>query len=144
MKVFFSPFSIISSTPKGLTKEVFLNHIEQIYDEHKYVTFTYKTGKQRSPKQNSALHVYLDKLSKALNDAGLDMRKVLKPSVEMPWSGETAKEYLWRPIQQAMTGKKSSTKPSRSEYTEVYEVLNRHTATKFGISIPWPNKDDML
>ena len=120
---------------------MFLKHAERLYDENKHVTFTYKLGRQRSSKQNSALHVYLGLLATALNDAGLDMRKVLKPSVDIPWTQKSAKEYLWKPIQKAMTGHRSSTKPERSEYTEIYEALNRHTATKFGISLPWPTKD---
>lgn len=124
------------------TKEMFLKHVEKIYDENKHVTFSYKLGKQRSAKQNSAMHVYLKMLSEALNNAGLDMRRVLKPSVDIPWTQQSAKDYLWRPIQKVMTGHKSSSKPKRGEYIEIYETLNRHTAEKFEISIPWPVKSD--
>lgn len=124
------------------TKKMFLEHAERLYDEHKYITFSYKTGKQRSHKQNAALHVYLKMLADALNDAGFDMRKALKPSVDIAWNVDMAKEYLWRPIQKVVTGHKSSTKPVRSEYTEIYETLNRYTAEKFEISIPWPVKGD--
>ena len=124
------------------TRDVFLEHVAKLYDEHKHVTFTYSTGKQRTSAQNAALHKYLEAVSQRLNDAGLDQRKVIKPGIEIPWGVQAAKEYLWRPIQKAMTGKDSTTKPHRDEYVKIYEVLNRHLAHKFGISEPWPCKDD--
>ena len=123
------------------TKEMFLKHVEKMYNEHKYITFTYKTGKQRTKKQNSALHVYFKLLADKFNDAGLDMKKVLKPEIDIPWTEKTIKEFLWRPVQKAILDKSSTTKPDRKEYTEVYEVLNRHTAEKFGISLPFPSKE---
>ena len=94
---------------------------------------------RRSHKQNAALHVYLKQLSDALNDAGLDMRKVLKPGVDIPWNPSSAKEHLWRPIQKAITGIDSSADTSKKECQDIYEVLNRHTSQKLGISIMWPN-----
>ena len=38
-------------------------------------------------------------IANALNDAGLDMKKVLKPEIDIPWNTATVKEYLWRPVQ---------------------------------------------
>jgi len=124
------------------TKKMFLLHCEKMYEEHKHLTFTVKTGKQRTNQQNKALHKYLQMLADRLNDAGLDMKKTLKPEIDIPWNVELAKQYLWKPIQKAMIGKESTTKADRSEYTIVYETLNRHTAGRFGISLPWPSKDE--
>lgn len=118
----------------------FLTFAEEHYRKHKYVIFTWRHGKQRTPKQNRSLHLYLKELSKALNEAGYDMRQVLKPEVDIPWDddGMMAKEHLWRPIQKIMLDKESTADAERDEYTKVYEVLNRHLSAKFGISIPWP------
>jgi len=118
----------------------FLNFSKEHYQKHKYVIFTWRHGKQRTPKQNSALHVWLKEVSKALNDAGYDMKRVMKPEVEIPWDddGIMAKEHLWRPIQKIMLDKESTTEPERGDYVKVYEVLNRHLSAKFGISVPWP------
>lgn len=124
------------------TKELFLLQMEKLYDEHKYLRLTVKTGKQRTNKQNRSLHLYLGMLSEQLNNAGYDMKKTLKPSVEIPWSTELAKEYLWRPIQKAMTKQTSTTKPKTSEYPKIYEVLSRHMAQKFGVSVAWPSSED--
>jgi len=98
-------------------------------------------GKQRSPLQNNSLHKYLAMISEELNNAGLDMKKVLKPEVDIPWSTVSAKEYLWRPIQKVLTGKDSSTKPTTKDYVLIADVLSRHLVEKFGVFVPWPSKD---
>ena len=59
------------------SKELFIAQMSKLYDEHKYLRVTIKTGKQRTQAQNRSLHKYLTMLSDALNDAGLDMKKTL-------------------------------------------------------------------
>lgn len=103
----------------------------------------YNEEKKRTDQQNKALHVYYQLLADAFNDAGLDMREVLKPEVEIPWTGETVKEYIWRPIQKVYLKKKSTTDLTRSEVDKVYEVVNRHIA-KFGIHEPFPSLEDIM
>ena len=97
----------------------------------------------RTLTQNSALHLYFELLANALNDAGLDMKKVLEVKTgDVPWNKDTIKEVLWRPLQDAMTGEESTTKLSTTEVSEVYEVLNRHTASKLGVSVEWPTREN--
>jgi len=96
--------------------------------------------KQRTIQQNKALHKYLELLSEALNDAGYDMKKTLKPGVDIPWNKDMAKEFLWRPIQEAMTGKHSTTELNTVDPSEIYLVLDRHISEKFGIHIEWPSE----
>lgn len=121
--------------------ENYLDDIRKQYNHHKYLMCQIKTGQQRSELQNNALHKYCEMVAEALNDAGLDMRQVIREDVDIPWSKNTVKEHLWRPIQLVMTKHKSTTKPKRGEYTEIYETLSRHLASKFGIDVPWPSKD---
>jgi hypothetical protein len=123
------------------SKELFIAQMSKLYDEHKYLRVTVKTGKQRTQAQNRALHKYLTMLSDALNDAGLDMKKTLKPDIDIPWTTDSAKDYLWRPVQKALTGKESTTKPDTKEYVYIYEVLSRHMVDKFGINVQWPSED---
>lgn len=120
--------------------ENFILHLRGLYEAKKYVTVTWKTGKQRSDLQNNSLHKYLELLSLELNERGLDMRVVLKPEIDIPWTKESAKNHLWRPIQVAMTDKSSTAKANRDEYPQVYETLNRHLSDKFGVHIPWPSR----
>ena len=123
-----------------VSRAEFLALASKLYDDHKHVTFSYSLGRQRTLTQNRALHKYCSMLADALNDAGYDMKKVIKQEVDIPWSQQSAKEFLWRPIQKAVTGIDSTTKPETSQYSAIYEVLNRHMAQKFGVSVPWPTK----
>lgn len=97
-----------------------------------------KTDKQRTSKQNNALHKFLADLAQTLNDAGLDQRVVLKPEVEIPWTPDSAKNQLWRPIQKIMTGHESTTDPTTKDYIAIQETLIRHLASKFGVVPEWP------
>ncbi len=124
------------------SKKMIIAQMYKLYDEHKYLRLTIKTGKQRSNLQNSSVHLYLSHLAEALNDAGYDMNRTLKVDVEIPWTESNAKEFLWRPIQKALTKKDSTTKPTTKEYVYIYEVLSRHLVDKFGVNVPWPSKEN--
>lgn len=96
---------------------------------------------KRTLTQNAALHKYCELLAIALNDAGFDMKRTLKPEVDIPWTMEAVKEHLWRPIQAAITQKQSTTEADTSQYSEVYNVLSRHLSQKLGgVHVPWPSK----
>lgn len=124
------------------SKKAFLEHLEKMYAEHHHITLKWEIGKQASTKQKNALHLYCRMLSQALSDAGLDMKQVLKPGTEIPWTEVAVKEFLWRPIQKVMTGKKSTKEPYRKNYGEIYDVLNRKISEQFGVHVPWPVKKD--
>ena len=94
---------------------------------------------QRTNQQNKAMHLYFRMLAEALNDAGYDMKKTLKPEIEIPWTPEMVKEHLWKPIQKIMMDKESTTEMETMDPDEVYRVLDRFMADKFGISVDWPS-----
>lgn len=96
----------------------------------------------RTPLQNRSLHKYFSMLAEDLNDAGLDMRKTLKPEIEMPWTQENIKNLMFKPIIQAMFGVDSTTDLDTKQISEAYEVLNRHTQSKLGIGILWPSNEE--
>lgn len=99
---------------------------------------------QRTLQQNKSLHLMFDMLAQELNQAGYDMRKTLKPSIDIPWNGETVKEYLWRPVQQAQLGKKSTTELTTKEIDLVFDTINRHLGDKFGIYVPFPSIESLM
>lgn len=98
---------------------------------------------QRTSNQNRALHLFLAQLAETLNDAGLDQRKVLKPSVSIPWTPVAIKEQLWRPIQKALFAKESTTELDKvKELDRIHEVLMRHLGEKFEVEyIPFPSNE---
>ena len=90
------------------------------------------------------MHLYFTQLAEALNDAGLDMRKTLKPSIEIPWSSKSIKEYLWRPIMKAQCGKESTTELTTKEIDQIFDVINRHLSEKFGLFVEWPSLESLI
>jgi hypothetical protein len=119
----------------------YIVHIKSQYEKHKYLRVSIKTGKQRTLTQNAALHKYCQLLADTLNDAGLDMKSVLKPEVDIPWTGDSVKQNLWKPIQKLVIGKDSTTEPLKNEYSIVYDVLSRHLSEKLGVYVPFPSRD---
>ena len=95
----------------------------------------------RTQQQNKAEHKYFDMLANALNDAGHDMRRTLKQDIDIPWSKDTVKEFLFKPLALAMFNIDSTTKLTTKQTSEVYEVLNRHTSSKLGVSVDWPSNE---
>lgn len=98
---------------------------------------------QRTTTQNKALHLYFRLLSEALNDGGYDMKKVLRPEVDISWNSKTIKEYIWRPIQNAQLLKKSTKDLTTKEIDLVYDTINRHLSEKFGVSVPFPSYENI-
>lgn len=103
-----------------------------------------KKVKNRTSQQNKALHLYFTLLATALNEAGFDLKKVLLPEVDIPFSPYNIKEYLWRPVQEAQLGKKSTTQLTTSEIDIIYDTVNRAIAERTGISIPFPSIDNQF
>lgn len=100
---------------------------------------------KRTSQQNRGLHLFFTLLSDSLNDAGLDQRKVLKPSVSIPWTLESVKEQLWKPIQKLMYNKNSTTDlDKKQEIEKIHETLMRHLGESFGVDyIPFPSETQL-
>lgn len=98
--------------------------------------------RQRTSRQNNSLHKYCELLAEALNDSGQEMKAVLAvKSVDVPWDKNRVKEVLWRPLQEAMTGKTSTTEQNTVDVSEIYAVLDRHISENCGVHVPWPSNE---
>lgn len=102
------------------------------------------TVQQRTERQNRALHLLFKVLAQELNLAGLDMRKTLKPDVEIPWTPANVKEFIWRPIQFAQLGKESTTELTTADIDKVFDTLVRHLGQKFGMSLEFPSIETIM
>ena len=129
--------AIINSEQSLAAYKLFL---DAQFKKHKYLRLTVKTGRQRSQTQNAALHLFCSQLADALNDAGFDFRAFIKEGYPVPFNENLVKEHLWKPIQKAITGKDSTTKPERHEYALIYDSLNVKLA-EHGLFVPWPCKE---
>lgn len=98
---------------------------------------------RRTPPQNNAIHKWCEMLADSLNDAGLDMRRVLKPEADIPWTKSAVKEMMWHPVQRAMypeaadgDGNPSTALLERNQVSGIYEAITRHLAQSQGFQCP--------
>jgi hypothetical protein len=99
---------------------------------------------KRTDRQNRALHLYFQFVADTLNEAGLDMRKTLKPEVSIDWTPHTVKEYLWRPVQKVQLGKTSTTELNSDEITKVWETINCFLGENHGVHTQFPSIEDLM
>ena len=90
----------------------------------------------RTLQQNKALHKYFSLVAEALNDRQLTVKTIIKADIE--WNPLSVKSLLWKPIQEAVLQKKSTTELKRKEIDDVYDTINRALGEKFGIHVPFP------
>lgn len=99
-------------------------------------------NKRRTQSQNKSIHLYLSFLADELNDSGQDMRKVLKEEVSIPWDKDSAKRFLWKPIQEIMVDKGHTADLTTDEVSRIYRVLDRHVSEKCGVHVEFPSIDN--
>ncbi len=98
--------------------------------------------KQRSLPQNNSLHKYCTLLAEELNNAGMDLRAVIRDEIEIPWNKDSVKSYLWKPIQKSLFQKESTTELTTGEVDKVYELLNKTVGERTGVFVPWPSEEE--
>ena len=98
--------------------------------------------KTRTNQQNKALHVGFNEIAKMLNEAGLDMKKVIR--ADIPWNSTTVKEHLFRPVMRTQLQKESTKELSTREIDQVWDTLNRILAQEFGVSLPFPSIEELI
>tara|TARA_B100000963_G_C22628321_1_gene673525 strand:- start:317 stop:721 length:405 start_codon:yes stop_codon:yes gene_type:complete len=89
----------------------------------------------RTTRQNNALHAYLREIAEQMNARGMDMRQVLKPTVEIAPTMQLIKDYMWRPIQKILTGKESTEQLTTTEVDKVYQEMSKHLAANLDIQV---------
>lgn len=128
---------LIVNSEKSL--EAAIAELREQFNEKKYVKVKLSHGRQRSLSQNSAAHLFFRNLSDSLNDAGMEQHVFFKDGFFVNWNPETVKENIWKPVQVAICGESSTTKPTREQYVKIYEHVNRLLSAK-GLHEPWPTK----
>ena len=91
----------------------------------------------RTGKQNDAIHAYCREVASIMAAHGMDMKSVIKEGVPIEPTMYLIKDYMWRPIQKAVTGVESTRKISPLEVNEIYEVLSRLLVEKYSIDVPF-------
>ena len=98
----------------------------------------------RTAQQNRALYKFFELLATALNDAGLDMRVVLKPTYSLPWDKDLVKKHLWKPLQKIFYSTNSTKELTKIEQIDkIHAVIMRELGQKHGLEyIPFPNMEE--
>jgi sulfatase maturation enzyme AslB (radical SAM superfamily) len=97
----------------------------------------------RTTKQNSSMHLYFSMLAKALNDAGYHMARTLKEGAEIDWTEASIKKEVWGKVMEPLTGKTHTSDLERNEVSEIYENVNRFIATRTGVMVAFPSKEQL-
>ena len=64
------------------------------------------------------------------------MRKTLEGDWEIPWTEEMIKEHIWRPVQEVMVNKESTTELSTTDPAAICDVISRRLSQRLGITPP--------
>lgn len=82
---------------------------------------------KRSGQQNKALHVLFSEIAYELNQKGFTFQyKGLKgKKIECTYTAELIKYMIWKPLQQALTGKESTRDLTTSEINAVFDILSK-------------------
>lgn len=127
------------STPK-----LWKDELAKYPDGTKFVVTLVRKTSRRTNQQNRALHKFFQLLADEFNSAGYSIQHVLKYfTVDLDWNTESVKEIVWKPLQQALLKKKSTTQLDKQiDINTVYDHLNRSLGEKLNIHVPFPVDDE--
>jgi len=100
---------------------------------------------QRTPTQNDALHLGLERMADAMNDAGYDQKLFFAEieKLEIPNTKESMKA-IFRAIAHQLYQVESTTELTTTQIQETYDAMNRGLAQKFGVQVPWPSIESIM
>ena len=102
---------------------------------------------KRTLKQNASLQVLFKQVSDECMAKGIDMREIVKDEVPIQCTPENIK-WMWRLLQKALFGEKSTTELKKSGQIEVvYDNFNKILVerTQGQVSLPpFPSVEDKL
>ena len=95
----------------------------------------------RTAKQNRAMHLCMRRLAEELNNAGWGIPHPLNPKLEIPYTPESVKELMVRPVILAMYGKESTAELSTTELTQAFDGLLNRIAEATGVAVDFPTHE---
>ena len=96
--------------------------------------------KKRSSQANKALHVLFQNISYELNRLGLEFtfRGIKGMDIQTTYSPEIVKNFLWRPLQDALLKKESTTQLTHNDISLIFEILGKWFSEN-GVEINFPS-----
>ena len=102
---------------------------------------------KRTTLQNRAMQKYWRIICKLLNDSGWTKKKYYEvKEVDIDWTPDSVGDDIWRGIQEAMYGHRSTSKLEPYQVTEVHKTMDRHLSNTCGgeVSAEFPNERDYI
>jgi len=102
---------------------------------------------KRTALQNRSMQKYWRMICERLNDSGWTKKKYYEvKEVDIGWTPESVGDDIWRGIQEAMYGHRSTSKLETHQVSKVYEIMDKHLSTTCGsdVSVPFPNIQDYI
>ena len=83
---------------------------------------------QRSKAQNRLIHQFMKNIANRLNESDLKVQDVIK--YETDWNTQKVKELIFRPVQESLYKKKSTTKLNKNELDLIFDTIIQALASK--------------
>lgn len=101
--------------------------------------------KTRSITQNSALHLYFTFIAYELNNLGKEFhyQGLMTNGLTSRYTDNIVKEFIWKPIQNALFDVKSTTKLDTKQINEIIDVITKYFGDK-GITVDFPSIESLL
>jgi hypothetical protein len=97
----------------------------------------------RTYRQNNALHLLFRNMAKALNDAGFEISHPFKPDLEIPWSEESVKDLLYRPIITSYFKVERSSLLDTAQLSESMDILVDAVNRNTGVLVDIPSQEPL-
>lgn len=122
------------------TAEFFIAYIKDQVEQG--VERVYSIQKMdRTYRQNRAIHLLFRRMATALNEAGFEIRHPFKPDLEIPWSEESVKDLLYRPIITSYFKIERSSLLDTAQLSESMEILVDAVNRNTGVYVPIPSQE---
>ena len=95
----------------------------------------------RTSAQNRALHLYFTKIAAQFINLGWTYNYICPftgNTIDLPWTGNLVKDYMWKPIQKDLFNIDSTTKINTKQINSIIDVLSAHFG-KHGVGVEFPN-----
>lgn len=95
----------------------------------------------RTYRQNRTIHLLFRRMAEALNDAGFEISHPFKPDLEIPWSEESVKDLLYRPIISSYFKVDRSSLLDTAQLSESMEILVDAVNRNTGVLVHIPSQE---
>lgn len=96
----------------------------------------------RTIQQNKRLHQWMRELAVELNDRGLYLQQVLKPTWETEWTEDLIKSEVVAPIAELVAKTCHTSELNREQIQKVIDIIDKNLLTKFDLDLPFSDEEN--